>query len=260
MRTAPVPAVWLLILLAALISACGIIGSTGADGRDDQQGPYDRPLLIDEVSPSGGNLPMNPTIQIHFNEYLEDGSFTSFDAATLRTGDLSWAGWTDYVMTDKTLVWEARNEVPADLQIDLTVGELESVTGETFPGAASAASYMTSMDASADDPPSYPSTTWSAVREIVDERCADCHGDADWPKLNPLTHASLVGRSSDQVDTLLVRPYDPSDSYLMHKLLWDYPVRRGEPQPPAWDGGEQLPRQELLAIEGWIAAGAGGPE
>ena len=116
-----------------------------------------------------------------------------------------------------------------------------------------------SRDASAADPSSYPSTSWSAVRQIIDERCADCHGDEDWPKLNPLTRESLVGRSSDQLNEPLVRPYDPPDSYLMHKLLWDYPVRQGEPQPPAWAGGKQLPRDELLTIEGWIAAGAGGP-
>lgn len=259
MRTAPVPVACLLVLLAAPMSACGIIGSTGADGRDDQSGPYDRPLVIDEISPDDGPLTTNPTIELRFNEYLEDGSFTTFDAATLRAGALSWPGWTDYVMTDKTLVWQARSEVPTGLQVDLAVGELESVTGETFPGAAAAASYTTSRDASAAAPSSYPSTSWSAVRDIFDERCTNCHGDEDWPKLNPLTHESLVGHPSDQVDELLVRPYDPSDSYLMHKLLWDYPVRQGEPQPPAWEGGEQLPRQELLAIEGWIAAGADGP-
>ncbi len=67
----------------------------------------------------------------------------------------------------------------------------------------------------------------------------------------------LIGQpSTQQPDLLLVQPFDPERSYLMHKLLWDYPLREGTAQPTPWDGGAPLPEQDLRLIERWIRGGA----
>ncbi len=249
--------------LAVATPACGIIGSTDDGGEAP---PTEQAPSIREVSPAEGTISTAPTFRIRFDRYLDDDAFRSFDAGTLRTGARSWSGWTSWVMTDKTLVWEARSRVEPGLRVSLGLtDQLESVSGVPWQPANPVATYTVDADASSPSGSPYPpASSWKDVRAIFERHCNDCHGTSRWHDLTPLTREALVGRSSEQVDRPLVRPYDPADSYLMHKLLWDYPTRRLEPQPPPWadeiDGvavaGEELARRELLAIEGWIASGA----
>ena len=247
--------------VALVAAGCGLPGDTGQPDADapPRPGPFDHWLEIEAIAPTTDSLSTEPTIYVEFNDYIEDDTFRTYDAGSLHSGGLSWGGWTDYVMTDKRLVWTARSSLPAGLDVTFRLADdFESVTGSPLREHTDLAKWRTAAHPPASNTNPLPSPTWSDVDAIFESHCTRCHGDPDW-QLNPLTPDSLVGEHSTQVDRLLVRPYDPADSYLMQKLLWDYPLIRNSPQPPPWAGGEELPRRDLIVIEQWIANGAPGP-
>lgn len=252
-----------ILLIAATVgpAGCGLLTASQPE-PDDEEPPDigDRPLRVDGIVPATDTLSTRPTLYVRFNDYLEDDSFRVYDTGSLDAGALGWGGWANYVMTDKTLVWTARSSVPAQLEVTFGLSsDITSVLGSSLREADELITYRTADRGPIPNPNPLPSADWSHVRAIFEDQCTDCHGADGW-QLNPLTRESLVGEPSEQVDRLLVRAYDPADSYLMHKLLWDYPLRRFSPQPPPWAGGEELPREDLIKIEQWIAAGAPGPD
>jgi hypothetical protein len=226
--------------------------------------PADRWLRVVATSPSPGPVGLRPTFAFEFNDYLDDDSFRSFGFAALSSGGIRANGRAFYRMTDKTVVWRPNRSLVPGLIYTLTLSnDLHSATGAPFLQAPagqlppSARRYIPTDDGS-NETPSYdlPDVSWAAVEPIIEARCASCHADPQWG-LNPLSFESLVGARSAQTDLYLVRPGDPADSYLMRKLLWDYPDIEFVPQPPPWSpGAEELPREELLLFEGWIAHGA----
>lgn len=253
-------------------TGCGLLETTDpeAAARDSEDSddsgdeerrpePWDDWLAPESIAPDGETLSPRPTLQLRFNAYLQDDAFRTYNVASLRSGGLAWGGWTDYSMVDKTLLWTARGRLPAGLEVKLRLSEnLESVTGAPLRARKNVANWRISADAPEEsgELPRRPTPRWPHIRAIFEERCTGCHGDPQWG-LNPLTYEALVGGRSDQVDALLVRPFDAPDSYLMHKLLWDYPVRRFQPQPPPWSQkGTELPKEQLRMIEAWIDAGA----
>lgn len=247
------------IALCLLLAGCGVIGSTGQETTKQEKkspGPFDTWLTVESMQPAAKTLSPRPTLRIHFNEYLEDDSFKTYNTGSFSSGALQWGGWGDYVMTDKVLEWSARSTIPAGLDVDFQLSDaFESVTGAPIRTDDKLGEFVISGDVPTPDSTKPPAPDWSEVRSIFERHCTECHGAPTW-ELNPLTRESLVGERSEQVDRFLVRPYDPADSYLMQKILWDYPERRFEPQPPPWAGGEELPRRSLITIERWIAAGA----
>lgn len=129
------------------------------------------------------------------------------------------------------------------------------MTGAPFLPPGEWPELVPSREAAPQEVAELPSPSWQEVSPLIEERCAGCHRDEQWG-LNPLTYDSLLGAKSTQTDQFLVRAGDPQDSYLMRKILPDYPEREFTVQPPPWSDVERLDRQELLLIEGWIAAGA----
>ena len=254
----PVILSWIWIACAG----CGIIESTehAPSGEEEQgerkPGRFDRYLKVDQFRPRTDEIAAKPTFVIRFNDYIDDDAVRSYETGTLSSGAISRGGWAEYVMTDKKLVWTARSSMPTGLEASFALTDsFKSITGSPLKAQAPLGTFQVTDRKPSLPGPSTESPTWSDVEAIFERRCAECHADPDW-ELNPLTRESMVGVLSDQVDRYLIRLYDPADSYLMQKLLWDYPDRRLEPQPPAWAGGEQLPREELLTIERWIGAGA----
>ena len=252
------------LLIGLALSGCGLIGSTD-DGttdpgdEDPSPGPFDRWLAVRSITPEAGGVSTRPTLRIQFNDYIDDESFETYNTGALETGPIQWGGWADWRMTDKTLIWQSRGEVPSGLEVTFKLSKaFESVTGAPFRPTDVSRIYTTSSDRQpppADPPPA----DWSDVEAIFERHCNTCHGNPDWGGLTPLTREALVGGESAQVDRPLVRPYDASDSYLMHKILWDYPDRRLTPQPPPWSGADELPKADQRTIEHWIQSGAPGP-
>lgn len=247
-----------LVWGAALCAGCGLAGPTGVDV--DDPGRYDSPLEVASVRPDADAIAPDAALAIRFDQYLDDDSFTTYATGTLASGGRRWPGWADYRMVDKALIWQPRSRVPRELDVQLSLSDdLRSVTGSRLEERRALARWRverggaTARGAATDG----VAPAWSDVDAIFDRRCGNCHAESN--RLPRLTPEGLVGVASAEVDRPLVRPYAPANSYLMHKLLWDYPDRRFSPQPPPWDGGEELPRGELRTIEAWIASGAAGP-
>jgi hypothetical protein len=99
--------------------------------------------------------------------------------------------------------------------------------------------------------------------QVFTPRCALCHtgGGTELPFTMNLStiEASfdhLVSEPSEQVPELLrVRPNNPDDSYLIHKLEGTQAVGDRMPQ-----GGPFLDQETIQGIRGWIAEGAAGPQ
>lgn len=239
-------------------------------------GPYEDWLRIVEISPKPGpniRLEARPTFAIRFNQYLDDDSFKSYQTASLRSGGLGIGGTQTYMMTTKTLLWEARSDLEPGFEYTFQVGlgGLRSVTDSPrIPEEQVSRIYLAE---DADEIPedgevlevvthalelSRDPVAFEEVADLFDEKgCYTCHGQAQWPFLTDLTREGLVGARSTQRDLFLVRPSDPTDSYLMHKLLPDYPVREGTVQPPPWsETGPPLTTEELWLVERWIRGGA----
>ncbi|MGM0556367.1 MAG: hypothetical protein ACQEVA_08330 [Myxococcota bacterium] len=250
------------LLLCASAASCGEIEQTPPTDADGEvipvPEPFDSWLEIASIAPESDSISPNPTLVITFSDYLEDDRMRSFDFGELRSGGRRTLGAATYVMTDKAVIWRPYGELEAGMKYDFEVLlDLRSYTdAPPMPSGLGTRTYLVEEDGPTADAPDLPSPGWAEVDDILERRCGECHRDPR-RRLNPLTHESLVGRRSDQVDRYLVRPGDAPDSYLMHKLLWDYEDIEYTHQPPPWqENAEQLPREELLVIERWIENGA----
>jgi len=256
---------WVLILASACvpIEAEPLLDSEGK--VLELPGAADRWLEVVETSPAPGEVELRPTFAFTFNDYLDEDSFKSYGFATLSAGGITANGRAFYRMSDKTVVWRPNSDlVPGLIYRVQVAASLKSATGAPFLQRASNASdsrvFVPTSDAlpKVDPAPTapLPAPTWAQVEAIFDASCAHCHADPDW-RLNPLSYDALFGASSEQVDLFLIQPGNPAGSYLMRKILWDYPNIKFTPQPPPWSAGAQeLSREDLLTIEGWIAHGA----
>ena len=248
-----------LLALVALTS-CGEIEQEPPTDSDGDAipipGPYDDWLQISSVNPASETIAPRPVLVFEFSDYLDDGRFRSYDLAELRSGGRRTLGASTYVMTDKAVVWRPYGELERGLKYDLRVlANLRSYTdAPPLPSGFASRTYTVADDGGSAEV-ELPEPVWADVDAILERQCAGCHRDPV-RKLNPLTYESLVGVRSEQVDRFLVRPGDAPDSYLMHKLLWDYEDIEYTHQPPPWqENAEQLPREELLVIERWIEGG-----
>lgn len=277
-RSTHIPCLALLVLLS---TSC--FGQIEPDPLVDEDGdvipvpgPYETWLRVVEISPPTGKnnrLAAKPTFAIEFDQYLDDDTFKSYQTASLRSGGLGVGGNQTYIMTTKTLLWEARSELRPGFEYTFQVGlsNIRSVTDSPrFPDEQVSRIYIAEDDeevpeedqmlevVSHDFELSRDPVFWESVEALFQEKqCYECHGQQDWPLLTDLTREGLVGERSTQRDLFLVRPGDPTDSYLMHKILPDYPVREGTVQPPPWsETGAPLTTEELWLVERWIRGGA----
>ncbi|MFW5967614.1 MAG: c-type cytochrome [Persicimonas sp.] len=214
-------------------------------------------LEIESIEPSDERLAPDSAVVVYFSDYVDDDTFRSYAFANLTAGGLRTTGSADYRMVDRAVVWDPRGGLEEGFTYDFSIeAELQSASGSPFLGLDSTPRFVIDEEADATSIPELPDASWSQVESIFDESCASCHADES-RGLNPLTYDALVGRPSEQVDRALVVPGDPADSYLMHKLLDDYPDIRFTHQPPPWDeDSDRLSDEQLRVIEGWIRRGA----
>ncbi len=254
--------IWILIL-CAFIAGCG--GSIERDPLVDQDGKpipvpdaYDRWLMIQNTTPPAGPVSVRPTLEISFYDYINPKTFLTFGVVSLQSGGIVINGDAQYIMTRKALRWTPRRNLEPDFQYTLALAgaSLRSVTNAPLLPVNRPIVFVADETIPITIDPVLPPATWSEVDTILTNRCASCHRDPTW-RLNPLTQESLTRQPSQQSDFPLVRAFDPSSSYLMHKILPDYPVRRFTVQPPPWsDDNAPLTQQELVTIESWILLGA----
>ena len=243
-----------IVVLAAAANGCGLLALTdGSDASSPERGT----LQLTSIAPETDSLSTSPTLRLRFNDYLDAETLGDGATVVLTSGGLRWTGSVDYGMVDRELIWSPTTELPEGLRVDVTVSEeLKAVTGATLRTQDPVHRWKTAVDGPSADPVSRRDVTWSDVKPIFESRCNGCHGDPDWD-LPTMDRQTLLSTRSEQVDRPLVRPFDAAGSYLMHKLLHDYPDRRYQRQPPPWSQkGTELPVKQLRTIEAWIDAGA----
>lgn len=218
--------------------------------------PLDEWLQFSAFEPEE-ELSIRPTIAITFNAYLDPTTFNSYATARLVSRDLAYPGRIDYRITRRQILFRPNSNLEPDLRYELiwTADNIESVTGSPLHPLAGLPEFETDDELPTSPPLERPEVSWQEVEALFDAHCNDCHSDPDW-QLPELTPESLVGRRSQQVDSLLVEPFHPARSYLMHKILPDYPVRRFTVQPPPWSDRSPLSTDDIERIEHWIANGA----
>ncbi|RDV38777.1 hypothetical protein DV096_08240 [Bradymonadaceae bacterium TMQ3] len=241
------------------LASCGPIEPpppTDADGEPiPRPAPLDDWLRVVDVTPTHA-IAVRPTIEVRFNAYLDPGTFNSYSALSLRSGGLTSGGRIDYRMTRKTLRLRPRSDLIEGLRYTLFASrDLRSVTGAPLFPDTPAPERFTDASLPGSPPLDRPEVRWSNIAPIVERSCNACHNDPDW-RLPRLTPDALRQTRSTQVDAPLVMPFEPAQSYLMHKILPDYPLRRFTVQPPPYSDAAPLSLDEIERIEDWIAQGA----
>jgi hypothetical protein len=241
---------WLVIwLLSAL--GCAELDSPDEDPWD----PRLRPVAL-TPSPQDGPIARDATFTLSFNAYLNPDPLTYYNVFVLSSGGLRAGGSAEYHMVDRALVFTTTRAMTPDLYWTLAWDPevLQTLTGQPLDGPLGATFVV--EDRLEDRPAPAPPTTWQDIAPIL-APCGACHDDPAW-RLPPITPEALINQPSAQrTGRVLVRPFDPTRSYLLHKLLPDFPSRDGEAQPPAWaEDAAPLSREELRLIERWIRGGA----
>ena len=261
-------------LIALLAASCsGIEPEYPVDeegNRIPTPPPAERWLRIASIEPatSPTAISLRPTLAARFDQYIDPDSFVSFSAVGLRSGGIAASGSLTYQMTYRRMVWRPYSSLIDGIEYDfaLTLLGLYSVTGSPrLPSDQPQLYLLATSEQGAttgrrDQPPTDP-VYWPEVLDLLTEKgCYTCHGDEErWPLLHDLSYEALLHRPSDEVDFPLVRPFDAPRSYLMHKLLPDYPIRRHTVQPPPWAPepyNQPLSRDEIWVVERFIEGGA----
>jgi hypothetical protein len=242
----------------ALSALAFCAASLGCADNPEPPDVYDRNLVPIEIYPPLGDetISRNQTFVVTFNTYLDLAPQTYWNTLSIASGGVTAFGPTSYRMVDRQLVLRTTRDMEPNLvyQLGFNAEALKSVTGKPYAGPP-VVSYTSddTFEPEPPEPPPYP--VWADVAPIFD-RCNDCHGDPEW-KLDVLSVETMVARPSRQAHGVpIVEPYFPWRSYLMHKVLWDYPIREHSAQPPAWAGYEQLSIEDQRLLERWILAGA----
>lgn len=241
---------------------CGSIEPAGPLDEDGEPiplpGPYDTWLQIRGISPPGGLLPLRPTLELAFTDYLDPLTYTTYGVIALQSGGIVVPGTVEYSMTDRTMRWTARQDLEPGFEYRLVLVEQDifSMTGAPFLPPQRLPRFVADAEGTLEPAPTPLAVTWSEIEPIFEAKCNTCHSDPQWA-LPRMSREVLIDTRSEQVDAMLVRPFDPTRSYLMHKVLPDYPRRRFTVQPPPWyDEGSPLTTEELRRIEAWIRQGA----
>jgi ADP-ribosyl-[dinitrogen reductase] hydrolase len=238
----------MLLLVAVVLGACV---------PNDPVDFYDRDLAVVDVHPRPdlGEIPTNARITVTFSNYVDPGPLNYFNALSLDSGGIRASDRAVYRLVGKKATVITRRSLEPGIYYDLGMNPevLRSVTGRPYGGPGTIRFQVGTF--SVTHPPTAPSPTWEQVEPLF-APCGECHDDPEW-MLPPMTREGLIGEpSAHDADLWLVRPGDSARSYLMHKILWDYPVREGTAQPPPWAGKTQLSIEAQDTIERWILGGA----
>lgn len=217
---------------------------------------WDTWLEVEEITPADTEIPVMPIFRVSFPTYLRTVNVLDVDMVSLNSGGIRAGGRSTYDMVDKTLVFRPFSPLIVGLDYTLTLNpnRVESVTGSPL-AVGRLPTYSVRSEAPPHTAPDIVTANWQDVAAIFEAKCWGCHQDPEW-RLNPLTRESMIGVLGESVDVFVVKPRDPAGSYLMHKILPDYPLRRFGVQPPEWSSEPPLTKAELKVIQAWVQAGA----
>lgn len=163
---------------------------------------------------------------------------TSWDPVRRALRFTPGPGWTPGLRYDVALVAERLRTVRGRLRTDTP-----------------AWSFTVAADATTAPTVRPPAPSFAAdIEPLFAARCTPCHNTGAAP---PLTYARLrAERAINEPARLYVDAEQPHRSYLIEKLLPDYPDRFGTGMPPPWHDGDPLSSEELERVWQWVRGGA----
>jgi len=205
----------LFIALSAGLQACS-------------EGPSVEFLQHTEVRPTQGDTwPANEPLKILFNDYLDPSSIDEMEV-TLQSGEESVPLDLGYDPVDKALLIVPIGHLRVRLgySVKIPADRLRALSGAQM--ARDIEWSFRAGTPNTTDPPGAIEFTRD-IQPIFENACG-CHGPA--PKLFPTLNASALVRqpSVRQPDRALVVPGQPLQSYLIQRLLPNYPTVWGEPK------------------------------
>ncbi len=202
--------------------------------------------MVSTQPEAGAVHPADAPLRVVFDHYLEPN--LGLDAsATLGSGAATFAARITYDPVARALLVVPLVTLRADLGYTLTVhaDAIRGYAGETL--AADVTLGFRAGRAAAPRTALPPVDFDRELRPVLEAKC-DCHGPepAVYPPLDP---ESLVGQPSQrQPDRTLVQPGRALHSYLVQRVLPDYPGVRGLPMPL----DAPLSDDELRALVSWV--------
>lgn len=196
---------------------------------------------------AGGTLPADRPIRIFFDGYLTPGTDWS-RLARLTSADLEVSARVTYDPVARALVVVPQLDLRPGLAYTVTVaGEgLRSVDGREVEEEEFQVGFVAGPPS-----PGRPSRREvdfaTEIAPVFAERCG-CHGPEPdvYP---PLTPEALIDQPSQrQPERTLVVPGDALRSYLVQRLLDEYPGVHGLPMPP----DAPLREAELRRVVSWV--------
>lgn len=241
------------VLLLTLVTACDLTPD------DRVVGLAPPPLFVVEstsIADGAQDVPLNQPISVVFTHYLDPDSFQYFNALRLRSGGIGASGFTRYRMIERSLTFYPTSNLRPELIYTLSLDEetVRALNGEAL-ALPLELSFQTAADGTVEQERRVEVRSFAAdVAPILGAHCS-CHAESE--ALVGLEYDALVAQPSRAFsDRLLVRPFDAPASYLLHKILPDYPDRRWSVMPPPYSDERLLEPAELGIIEDWIATGA----
>jgi len=264
-----------LRLLCALLGGC-LVACVVAD--DPIVGDPERPFYTTPVQLVASNpvhdaetVPRDTTVWMTFDQHLNVSGARFFDALQMRSGEIREGIRIHYEMVDKRLVGRLINPLEPRLRYTLSADteRLRSVSGAVLETPTEVTFITGDQVEGRETEAALPGWREDIVPMLA--RGCSCHGPDEGPRLGfdiPIfTYNNLLNAVSTPDDTLrLVEPFVPTRSYIMHKVLEDYPIRQGDVMPPPWAAtflaernvafAGPLSRDDMRTLELWIRIGA----
>lgn len=202
------------------------------------------------------DVPLNQPITLWLSTYLDPDSFEYFNALLMESGGIRGRGFTRYQLWDRSLtIFPTANLLP-NLTYTLTVNPdtVRAINGEEL-AIPFELTFRTASTETVDQDRNLSRLSYAEhVAPIIEAHCS-CHTASD--AQIPLDYDRLLSLSSQSMAARpFVRPYSPTSSYLMEKILPDYPDRKWTIMPPPQSAEEPLEPTEIQVIEQWISTGA----
>jgi hypothetical protein len=240
-------AVLVLILWAAGLCSCAEYGPvpgapSSADGAVNLS--PDDGAIVDTTAPE---------LRVSFRSFLDPDTLPPGGEVELRSGSRVVAVRARWDILDRAVIATPVDPLVPGLRYEWTFSPEETLLLGGWPISSPEPRSFTVSPTATDAPRDGAAPpTFDELVPVFEEHCG-CHYDGTPPVLD----RSVVGaRSAVLPERWLVRPWEPAQSYLVQKLLPQYPDRFGTVMPPPWDGAEPLDPEALRAVIDWIAAGA----
>ena len=218
--------------------------------------PVDQPrLAVVEVTPARGTVvrSVHTPISLRFDGPVDPRRSAMDRALSLDSGGFHVPVSVRYDPLERRLVATPADPLRPGLTYTWTL-DAEAIVGSGgFPLRPIAPiSVVVARDATAPERSVSAQVTFDDVRPIFEAHCY-CHSETALPQLTP---SGLADLSRQRTGRSLVVPNDPAASYLVEKLLPDYPDRFGTAMPPPWSDGPDLDESAVRRIIEWIEDGA----